>query len=102
MRDPFARATTSILGRLGKDALLRGQPAGRVHIEHGVEIYERNAEGEAVFSRSVATIESVYNPKQGDTLALFEADGTPILPTYRLGQLHAETGYSRRHIVVAA
>ena len=95
-RDPFARATKSILRHLGKDALLRGAPAGRVSIEHGVQVYE----GDAVFTRSVATIEKQYAPARGDALALFEDDGTAILPTYKIDAMHADDGYSRQFYVL--
>lgn len=99
MRDPFARATKSILGRIGKDALLRGEPAGKVNVEHGVEVYERHGDGEAIFTRSIATIESTYLPKQGDTLELFDDQGAPI-GTYTLGRLHQDNGYSRRYVAL--
>lgn len=100
LRDPFARATKGILRRLGKDALLRGAPAGRVNIEHGVEVYERNDMGESVFQRAVATIESQYAPKQGDVLELFEDDGTPILPKYRIERLYQDGGAFVRRVVL--
>jgi hypothetical protein len=101
MRDPFARATKSILAVLGKDALLRGAPAGKVNIEHGVELFERNGDGEAVFTRSVATIDATYSPKQGDTLARF-TDDTYVVPidSYKLGRLVQDTGFTRRYVAV--
>ena len=101
MRDPFARATKSILGKLGKDAFLRGAPAGKVNIEHGVEVYERNGDGEAVFARSVATIGKEFAPKQGDTLVMLNESGVPTVPTYELGRLHADSGYTARYILIA-
>lgn len=108
MRDPFKRATESILNRLGQDALLRGAPAGRVNIEHGVEvygdpvgsntIYSENAS--TVFPASVATIQKQFAPRRGDALALFEDDGTPILPTYTVGKLVQDNGHTVRYVVL--
>jgi hypothetical protein len=99
-RDPFARATKSVLRRTGKDALLRGEPAGKVDIEHGVEVYEKNADmGESVFTRTVATIESEYLPKQGDELVMLDDEGDPTI-TYKLGRLVTEDGYSKRYVAI--
>lgn len=98
-RDPFARATKSILGRLGKDALLRGAPAGKVHIEHGVEVYERTDNGEAVLMRSVATIDKQYAPKHGDDLVMLDENGDPVA-VYKVQALHQDNGYSVRRVVL--
>lgn len=98
MRDPFARAIKSVLSILGRDALLRGAPAGNVNVEHGVEVYEKNHDGESLFSRSVATIEKQYAPKRGDALVLLNDDGS-VFETYRVEGLFADTGYTMRHVV---
>lgn len=100
MRDPFARATKSILAVLGKDALLRGDPAGKVNIEHGVEVFERNQDGEAVFSRSVATISSTYTPVNGDILQMLDDDGAPVEPRYKLDRLLVDNGFTKRYVLV--
>lgn len=98
-RDPFARAMKSVLSLLGKDALLRGAPAGKVNVEHGVEVYEKNAEGESLFSRSVATFEKQYAPKRGDSLALLDGDGN-VIETYRVEGLFADNGFNVRFVVL--
>lgn len=100
MRDPFARATKSILGLLGKDAFLRGVPAGKVNIEHGVEVYEDTVNGQAVFPRSVATIEKTYTPAAGDILYQVDEEGAPILPSYKLGRLVQDNGFSARYVAI--
>jgi hypothetical protein len=104
MRDPFARAAKSILGRLGKDALLRGAQAGKVHIEHGVEVYERHQDGESVFQRSIATIDKQFAPKHGDELVILASSdgsysGAPEV-TYRVQNQYQDNGYTVRRIVL--
>lgn len=100
-RDPFARASQSVLRRLGKDALLRGAPAGRVHVEHNVEAYERHNDGEARVLRSVATVEKQYDPKHGDALVLLDDAGAP-LEAYTVQGLFEDNGYTVRRIVMKA
>jgi hypothetical protein len=100
-RDPFARATQSVLRRLGKDALLRGAPAGKVHVEHGVEMYERGGDvGEAAVHRSVATIEKQFAPKNGDALVLLDEAGAQV-EAYSVQGLFKDDGYAVRRIVMA-
>jgi hypothetical protein len=92
MGDPFARLTGSVLARLGKDAVLRGEvvdPPIKVNIEHGVQLV--NSEG-AVFERSVATLPKASAPASDDTLS--HPDGEYILDT-----LHADNGHSVRFII---
>lgn len=98
-RDVFARATTSVLRRLGKDARLRGAPAGKVHVEHDVELYERASDGEALVRRSVATIEKQYAPKRGDVLELLDTEGA-VIATYSVQGLHSDNGYAERRVVM--
>lgn len=98
MRDPFARATKSALSVLGRGALLRGAPAGNVNIEHGVEVYEKNSDGESLFSRSVATIDKVYAPKRGDRLDMLN-DGGYVVASYRIEGVFADNDYVVRHVV---
>jgi hypothetical protein len=99
MRDPFARAMKSVLSTLGQDALLRGMPAGKVNIEHGVEVFEKNGDGEAMFARSVATIDKIYAPRRGDTLQILDTDGNETA-RYRVEGLFADNGFTVRHIVL--
>lgn len=103
-RDPFARATKSILRRLGKDALLRGAPAGNVYIEHNVQVYERNNDGEAMMARSVAHIEKAYAPARDDQLVMLtSADGSHCgdpEAVYKVQALVSDDGYMMRRVVL--
>lgn len=99
MRDPFARAMKSVLSTLGKDAFLRGMPAGKVNLEHGVEVYEKNSDGEAIFSRTIATFDKEYQPRRGDVLQMLDTDGN-VTATYRVEGLFADNGFTVRHIVM--
>jgi hypothetical protein len=101
MRDPFARAMKSVLSLLGRDALLRGAPAGKVNVEHGVEVYERNTDGEALFARSVATVLKEFAPRRGDILQILDDAGN-VVETYRIEGLFADTGVTVRHVVTAS
>jgi hypothetical protein len=100
MRDPFARATQSVLSLLGRDALLRGAPAGKVNVEHGVEVYEKNEDGESLFSRSVASFDKTrVVPKRGDTLELLDGEGN-VVEKYRVEGLFSDNGFMVRHVVL--
>jgi hypothetical protein len=81
MLNLFARATKSALSLLGESALLRGSEACQVNIERGVQLEglesDTAREQYAVVHRDVATIDSGYNPKVGDTLA--HPDGNFVL-----------------------
>lgn len=90
----FAQMTESILAALGEDALLRGVPAGRVNIEHGVQVYGDNG---AMFERSIATIDKQFAPKKGDALVL-NPTGTPTYWT--LDGLFGDNNYSARYVVL--
>lgn len=98
MRDPFARATSSVRRLLGTDALLRGAPAGKVHIEHGVEVYEQVGDHDAAFSRSIATIDKTKSPKQGDSLQMLDENGL-VTASYIVGRFFADNGYNVRYLV---
>lgn len=103
MRDPFAQAAKSVLALLGKDALLRGLQAGKVNVEHGVEVYERSHEGESMFTRSISSILKQYEPKRGDELVLLDSvdgsySGTPTA-RYRIDGVFADNGFVVRHVV---
>lgn len=99
MRDPFARAMKSVLSAIGKDALLRSTPAGKVNVEHGVDVYEKNSDGESLFQRSVATIEKQYAPKRGDTLEILD-ESAVVIETYRVEGVFMDNGHTVRHIVL--
>lgn len=89
MHSAFKRAAKGILAALGEDALLRGAPAGKVNIENGVQVV---GDGDAIAERDVATIESIYSPRIGDTLV--HPDGT-----FKLDQLYQDNGATRRYVV---
>lgn len=94
MGDPFARLTGSVLARLGKDAVLRGEvvdPPIKVNIEHGVQVV--GEDNISAHERSVATIGKAQNPKAGDSLV--HPDGS-----YKLDALHSDNGLSRRFFLV--
>lgn len=91
----LARASRRVLGQYGKDALLRGAPAGKVALLRDVE----NAPGRLddandnhALSIQVAVIESRYEPKVRDVLV--HPDGT-----YRLDRKIEDTGYVRHFVV---
>ena len=92
----FARASRRILDKLGEDASLRGAPAGKVNLEHGVELNAGmlgTADDNYVLRYSIATISVEYAPRVGDTLV--HPDGT-----FRLDRLVTDDGYLRRYVVV--
>lgn len=94
----FARAQERLLDKLGQEASLRGNPAGKVQVEHDVELSAGDpgrSDDNFVLRYSTATILSDYDPKVGD--ALVHPDGS-----FRLDRLVADTHYSRRFILVKA
>lgn len=94
MGDPFARLTSSVLARLGKDAVLRGEnvdPPRKVNIEHGVQV-QIDGDEYAVYSRSIATIAAADAPKVNDTLS--HPDGEFVLDA-----LYGENGQSLRFVL---
>jgi hypothetical protein len=64
--DLFRDAAATSLSAIGEDSLLRGSEPCNVHIAHGVQI--EGPDDTAVYTRSVASIESVMSPKVGDRL----------------------------------
>lgn len=92
----FARASQRVLDKLGEDALLRGEPAGKVNVEHNVELNAGmlgTAEDNYVLRYSVATISGTYAPKVGDLLD--HPDGS-----FKLDRRIDDNGYLQRFIVV--
>lgn len=100
MRDPFARAMTSVRSLLGRDALLRGAPTiEKVNIEHGVEVYEKHNDGESLFTRSIATLAKSNVPKRGDELVMLDDQGNPT-DRWRVEGQFADNGYNVRWVVL--
>lgn len=97
-RDFVARATQRVLSRFGKDALLRGGPAGRAVVMTDLANPAGrldDANDNAVTTIKIGIIGSEFDPRTGD---LFEhPDGT-----FRLDRKVEDTGYVRHFILVAA
>lgn len=92
----IARASTRVLAKFGKDALLRGAPAGKVVLmDDLVNAPGRldDANDNHVTSIKVAVIASEFNPRVGDELV--HPDGT-----YTLDRKVEDTGYVKHFIVV--
>lgn len=87
----FQQAAKGLLLALGEQSLLRGTVACRVNVEHGVEVVGDDTD--VVVLRSVATIESTYNPKVGDTLS--HPDGE-----YQLDAIFANSGATMRFVLL--
>lgn len=86
--DIFERMTNGVLALLGEDSFLRLNEPCKVAIEHGVETYGMDAQGnQVVYQRSIATFRKTMLPKSGD--ALTHPDGS-----YVLDVLHADDGLS--------
>lgn len=92
----IARASTRVLAKFGQDALLRGEPAGKVAVIDDLA----NAPGRLddandnnVVSFKVAVIESRFNPRVGDELV--HPDGT-----FTLDRKVEDTGYVKHFIIV--
>ena len=84
MNPVFVRAFDSILRRLGKDAVLRGEvadPVRRVVLQHDTEL--TGEQGEIVGRRVTAAMWRDYAPMRGNTLAIgadnYIVDSPPIL-----------------------
>ncbi len=87
----FSRLSSRLLAHLGEQAVLRGNQPCRANIEHGVEFADVN--DQAIFEKSVATIEKVYRPEKGDTLDV--AGGGRFI----LDRLLKDNGYNRAFIL---
>jgi hypothetical protein len=80
----------------GEPALLRGAPAGNVHLARDANVYAGIgdvADDNPVVRVAIATIDAAYAPKTGDVLV--HPDGT-----YRLDRLFSNNGYTAAYIVV--
>lgn len=80
-----------VLAILGEDSLLRGEPCGKVNIEHGVQVVGND--DNVVVERSVATIDNAYAPKVRDTLVHPEG-------SFRLDAIYQSNGANTRFIVL--
>jgi hypothetical protein len=87
----FKRMSKGVLAMLGEDSLLRGEPCGKVNIEHGVQVV--GTDNDVVIERSVATIDNDFAPKVKDTLT--HPDGT-----YRLDAIYQNNGANPRFILL--
>lgn len=93
-----ARASTRVLRLFGKDAQLRGAPAGKVALLRDLDEAPGrldDANDNHAASITVAVIDSSFNPKVGDLLV--HPDGT-----FRLDRKIEDTGYVRHFIVIAS
>lgn len=84
------------LAKIGEPALLRGEPCGRVNIQHNVEVVTGNRMTEddnfaGLFT--VATLDVQYVPVVGDQL--IHPDGE-----FKLDRLIHDNGVTRQYIVV--
>lgn len=80
----FARMHQRLFARLGREALLRGEPT-RAIVEHGVAV--SGEYGQVVAYRSFATLASADAPKAGDSLVI---DGK----SYIVDSIDADDGYT--------
>lgn len=67
MSDPFDRLNQRLLARLGREALLRGEPV-RVIVEQGVAV--TGEYGQVTGFRSLVSIPSAEKPRGGDALVI--------------------------------
>ena len=92
----FSRLSSRLLAHLGEQAVLRGVQRCRANIEHGVEFADVN--DQAIFEKSVATIEKAYLPEKGDTLDQLDASGA-VIARFTLDRLLKDNGYNRAFIL---
>ena len=86
--DLFKRMTKGVLSILGEASFLRATVPCKVAVEHGVETFGLDTQGnEVMYLRSVASIDKELNPKVGDTLT--HPDGEYVLEV-----IHADDGLS--------
>lgn len=98
----FSRLTARLLDHLGEQAVLRGGTATAVrckaNIEHGVDFADAN--DQAIYSRSIATIDKQYLPEKGDTLDQLDANGNLVIGRFTLDLLLRDNGYNRAFVLV--
>lgn len=85
----LARATNSVLSRLGEDAVLRSTVACKAHVDRDVQMNDR--EGNIYVATHVITVSNSHSPVPEDTLSV----GTD---SYVLETLIDDNGYSSRFI----
>ena len=68
----FARATSSILSRLGEDAVLRGTVNCKAHLDYDVTMTDR--EGNMFVANTLVTISKTHSPVPDDTLTVGTQD----------------------------
>jgi len=92
----FARASQRVLDHLGEDSFLRGAAAGKVNLEHNVNLSPGDpgrSDDNHVARYTIATIDIAFDPRVGDDLA--HPDGN-----YLLDRLVSDNNCNRRFIAV--
>ena len=102
-----ARAALRVLSRMGQDALLRGAPAGKVHIARNVALFPgiiNTADDNPMVRYTVASIDQSLTPKVGNTLSIGALVDGVFVPeaNFVLDRLVQNNGYVSRWIVAAA
>lgn len=102
----FKTAAKALLVHLGEEGLLRGATPCRIQLQHDVELsgldneFETAANARILTSlQSVASIESIYDPKVRDTITVTDAS-TGDVATYRLDVQLRNNGAMRKFIVL--
>lgn len=98
MRPEIGFALRRGLKLKGEPALLRGAPAGHVHIARDVNVFAGIgdvADDNPVVRFAIATFSSEFTPRAGDLLEHPDGD-------YKLDRLYANNGYTTAFIVVPA
>lgn len=94
----IARAHERLLSIRGEEALLRGVSAGKIHLEHNVELSAGDparSDDNHVVRVTVASILPAYEPRVGDRLE--HPDGT-----FLLDRRVRDSKYLQRFIAVKA
>ena len=92
-----ARAMKRGLDRDGEPALLRGQPAGKVHLARNVSLYPGQlgtADDNSFVRYTVATISNDFAPRIGDDLEFVDSG-----QSFVLDRLYQDNGHTSRFIV---
>lgn len=101
-----ARAQQRALDRMGQRALLRGAPAGKVHLAKNVDAFAGQlgtADDNMMVRYTVVTISNAFAPKTGNALVFVDVDDAPIPgEAYVLDRLVQDNGYTSRYIVATA
>lgn len=98
----FSRLTARLLDHLGEQAVLREGTATAVrckaNVEHGVDYADAN--DQAIYSRSIATIDKVYAPEKGDKLDIYDETYTTLVGRFTLDFLMKDNGYNRSFVIL--